>query len=204
MLFQLLFGKNKKKGFITPDNAGTTDIIGLELDAIVLESPDYTATPTRSQVESGADITDHVTLSPEKLSIEGIVTNTPIGLFQSLKALTTQNAAQDAFDFLLKLYTERQPFNFVGGFKVYEDMVITNFSPSRTPTTGGVLQFRMSMEQIRFVESEVVAITKFKAPVKHQGAKKQSLGSQPTQTASAKAQSKGASVLAKWLPNFLN
>lgn len=200
-LFQLLFGKNKRKGFVTPENAGTTDVIGLELDAVMLESPDYTATPTRSPIESGADVTDHVNLSPEKLTIEGIVTNSPVGIFQSLRGLVSQNASQDAFNFIMKLYEDRLPFSFVGGLKVYKDMIITSFNPPRTPQTGQALEFRMTMEQIRFVESSIIKTTKFKEDVKHSAGAKQSLGGQTTETASEKAQTRGSSILAKWLPN---
>lgn len=200
-LFQLLFGKNKKKGFITPENAGTTEIIGLELDAVLLESPDFTASPTRSPVESGADVTDHVTLSPERLTIEGIVTNSPVGIFQTLRGLVSANASQDAFDFIIKLYNDRLPFDFVGGLKVYKNMIITSFNPARSPNTGQALEFRMSMEQIRFVESELIKTTKFKESVKTTAGAKQSLGGQTTEAASTKAQSKGSSILAKWLPS---
>jgi Dit-like phage tail protein len=202
-LFQLLFGRNVKKGFVTPENQGSTAIIGLELDATILEAPEFTSVPTKNVIESGADVTDHVTNDPISLSIEGIVTNTPVGIFQSLRALTSTNAWQDALNFLLKLWEDRVPFDFVGGLQVYENMIITNFSPTRTPRTGDALEFRMTMKQIKTIETEVVAITKFSEDIKHSGQKEQSLGSQPTEAATAKAQEKGSSVLAKWLPNFL-
>lgn len=200
--FQLLFGLVKRKGFVTPENTGKTDVLGLELDALMLESPDYTATPTRSPVESGADITDHVSLSPEKLTIEGIVTNSPIGFLQSFRALTTGNAAQDAFEFIIKLFQDRLPFDFVGGLKVYRNMVITGFNPARIPSTGQALEFRMSMEQIKIVESQTVSITKFPDEVKALASGKQSLGSQTTETASEKAATKSGSILADFFPNL--
>jgi len=203
-LFQLLFGKNVKKGFVTPENQGLTSILGLELDATILESSEYTSNPTRNVVESGAEITDHVTNDPVSLSIEGIVTNSPVGILQSLRALSSTNAWQDALNFLLKLRDDRLPFDFVGGLKVYENMIITSFNPTRNPRTGDALEFRMTMRQIVIVETEVVAINKFKEDIKHSGQKNQSLGSQPTEAATAKAQEKGSSILGKWLPNFLS
>lgn len=202
-LVQLLLGKNIKKGFIKPDDAGNTDEIALELDATLLESPDYTATPTRSEVESGAEITDHVTLAPETLTIEGIVTNTPIGIQQLLTGRQFGNPAQDAFLFIKKLYDDRLPFDFVGGLKVYTSMVITSFSPSRTSTTGQALRFRMTMQQIRVVESEVIEQTRFSEDVSHTAQKSQELGSQATSEASENATERASSILAKWFPDFL-
>lgn len=202
-LVQLLLGKNIRKGFVKPEDAGSTDEIALELDATVLESPEYSATPTRSEVESGANITDHVTLAPETLSIDGMVTNTPIGIQQLLSGAQFGNPAQDAFLFLKKLYDDRLPFDFVGGLKVYSSMVITSFSPSRTSTTGQALRFRMTMSQIKIVESEVVEQKRFADDVKHTAPKSQDLGSQATDAASEKATEQSSSILAKWFPDIL-
>jgi hypothetical protein len=202
-LVQLLLGKNVKKGFVKPEDSGDTEDIALELDATMVESPEYNATPTMNEVESGASITDHVTLSPETLTIEGIVTNTPIGIKQLLSGAQFGNPAQDAFLFLKKLYDDRLPFDFVGGLKVYSSMVITGFSPSRTSTTGQALRFRMTMQQIRIVESEVVESRRFSDDTKHTAQKSQDLGSQATDEASEKATERGSSILAKWFPDLL-
>lgn len=202
-LFQMLFGNYKKKGFVSPDNRGLTSILSLELDATIMEAPEFTSKPTSNEVESGADITDHVTNDPVTLTIEGVVTNSPIGILQSLRAIASANAWQDAYNFIKQLRENREPFDFVGGLQVYESMIITSFSPTRTPRTGEALEFRMTMKQIKTVETEVVPVTKFKEDVKHTGQKEQSLGGQPTEAATSKAQSKGSSILAKWAPNFL-
>lgn len=201
-LVQIILGKNIKKGFIKPEDAGKTDVISLELDATISESPEYNATPTRSEVESGANVSDHVTLAPETLTIEGMVSNTPIGVQQLLAGRQFGNPAQDAFLFLKKLYDERLPFDFVGGLKVYKSMVITNFSPSRTSTTGQALRFRMTMQQIKIVESEVVDLTQFSDDTKHTAQKKQDIGSQATEEATDKASQQKSSVYAKWFPGL--
>jgi hypothetical protein len=51
------------------------------LDALIKEDYSADAEPTTHPVEDGADITDHVILRPRTLSIEGIVTETPLGGF---------------------------------------------------------------------------------------------------------------------------
>jgi len=51
------------------------------LDALIKEDYSADAEPTTHPVEDGADITDHVILRPRTLSIEGVVTETPLGGF---------------------------------------------------------------------------------------------------------------------------
>lgn len=196
-IFQLIQG-NKPKGFVPPDSQGT-GVIGLEIDATILESPQYGATPTLSDVETGADITDHVELDPERLTIQGIVSNTPVQLLGGGLTIS-ENPAQDALNYLLTLYNDREPFDFVGGLKVYNDMVITSFNPSRTPQTGNVLQFTMTMQQIRIVDSEVVPLTNFNSAVEHSAGDQQNLGSQSTEAASNKSTEQAGSILSRWFP----
>lgn len=187
-LTHLLFNRATRKGFVNPGDAGGTETIALELDAILTESPEYAATPTRSPIETGANVTDHVTLEPEKLTIEGIVSNTPISLLRILSGVTFDDPAADAFTYLEDLYKNRQPFDFVGDLKIYENMVITSFNPSRTPITGQTLQFSVSMERIRFADSRLVMETYFAESVEHSAPDKQDLGSQAVEEATEKAQ----------------
>lgn len=50
----------------------------LELDATIHESHEYTNTVTEFPVEKGFRISDHIIRQPEKLVMEGFVTNSPI------------------------------------------------------------------------------------------------------------------------------
>jgi len=52
---------------------------GIELDCSVQETHERTATLTQSPVEDGSTISDHVILLPKRLTIEGIVSSTPLG-----------------------------------------------------------------------------------------------------------------------------
>jgi ribosomal protein L15 len=85
-----LIGFFPKRGFVrpvdsvlAPDGNLESEVTGkvyLRFDALVSEAPDYTAVPTQSQVEDGATISDHVTLKPVKLVVQGIITDTPVSL----------------------------------------------------------------------------------------------------------------------------
>lgn len=198
-LIQLLFSKTA--GFCRPGLLGGTGTVALELDAIITETPEYVSTPTKNQVETGADVTDHVALEPEKVTIEGLITNTPVNYLKTIGGLFTGDLFSDpssrAFEFIKKLYDDREPFDFVGTLKVYKNMVITSLKVPREPKTGRALSFTMTLEQITLVESQLFSGVKMDAAVAHTGPKKSNLGSQATQDASAKAAGKGSSVLYK-------
>jgi hypothetical protein len=213
-LMQLISGKNKSKGFVSPDDSGYehldgTSQISLELDALLSESPEYSATPTKTQVEDGSDVTDHVALDPERLSIEAIVTNTPVGWDKVLTGQQFQNKAESAHEFLLNLYRSREPFDFVGSLGVYTDMILTKYNPSRDSKTGSALHFTASLEQIIIVESATVAtsgISKLDSSVNHTASKTENSGQQATKEASDKSKTIAASLNDKYhfLPGLVS
>jgi hypothetical protein len=195
----MLFGKTT--GFCQPGLLGGSGTVALELDAIITETPEYVSTPTKNQVETGADVTDHVALEPEKVTVEGIITNTPVNILKTVGGLLTGELFSDpssrAFEFIKKLYDDREPFDFVGTLKVYKNMVITSLKIPREPKTGRALSFTMTLEQITLVQSQLFSSNKMAAAVEHTGAKKSNLGAQATQTASSNAAGKGSSMLFK-------
>ena len=188
-LMQLLFGKSNRKGFCLPEDEGGTDTVSLELDVISSENPSYTAVPTKTQVESGADVTDHVALDPIKLSIEATVSNTPVGWDKLLTGALFDDRAQAGHEFILNLYNGREPFGFIGSLGVYENMIITKYAPVKDSKTGNVLQFTADLEQINIVESALVETAggKYADGVKHAAAKTENQGMQATQEASEKS-----------------
>jgi hypothetical protein len=171
-------GQFPKRGFVSPADSGNQPYaaghgpVALQLDAMISEAPDYQATATQSQVEDGSVISDHVTIKPLKLTIHGIVTDTPVSLIREFStAFQNPSPSKAAFTFLTKLYNDRIPFDFVGGLNVYKSMVITAFTPTNTAETGDALRFVCTMEQVRTVSSQVITTKKASG--------KSSQGSQP-------------------------
>jgi hypothetical protein len=60
----------------TAPNSGIQAAV--EFDVTLDESPSFTATPTEHPVERGVPITDHVRVGLTRLSLQGMITNTPI------------------------------------------------------------------------------------------------------------------------------
>lgn len=81
-----------------------TKIETLQLDAAISISPTFSAKTTSNPVEDGSEFSDNTTLDPVKLSIEGIVSEAPLELSDSLKNAATglvgsaiDKVAKDAF-----------------------------------------------------------------------------------------------------------
>lgn len=203
-LIQMLLGK--KTGFCMPGALGGSDTIALELDAIITETPEYTATPTKNAVETGSDVTDHVAIDHEKVTIEGFVTDTPVNIIRTIGGIFTNdtfsNQTQQAFDFITELYQKREPFDFVGTVKVYRNMIITSLRIPRDSKTGKSLSFTMTLEQMTFVESQLFKSLKMANTVEHTGAKKSNIGQQPTQEAAIKSKERASTTLRKILKGF--
>jgi len=190
--YQMLFGIGKK-GFVDPALSGGKDHpIALELDAILNETIKMESTLTKSPIETGEDVTDHVILTPDKLTIDAIVTNTPLGYV----AIGTPfaNPAKRALDFLTSVFVNRKPFDFVGGFKVYQNLVMTSFTPDRNSQTGDALRFNATLEKILIVSSAFVPVENLDASVEATGSTNKDLGSQQALAASAKTNSNETTI----------
>lgn len=77
-----------------PDGTTTnTKFLAFVLDAMLSEQFEATAEPTQNPVEQGVDITDHIIIKPKKLTISGIITETPITVGTQIQGLATGVAA---------------------------------------------------------------------------------------------------------------
>ena len=137
----------------------------LELDAAIHETHEYTNTVTDFPVEKGFSISDHVFKVPEKLTMEGFVTNSPIPYSVSnIPAIyTSGDRVNTSFEILLDLAgydysgqdftifkTVKMPviLRVVTGLRVYSNMIITHLSFPRDITTGESLRFTCELRRI--------------------------------------------------------
>jgi hypothetical protein len=151
--------------------------IVMDVDATVELNPNYNAVLTQNPVENGANVNDHVKLDPIKLSVKGVVSQTPVGFAREIPdvnkttpssrqfptlgniALFFGDRAQQAHDYLEFLWKSRNPFNFVSRLRLYENMIITNLQFPRNSNTGDALEFVCQMQQVTLIESQTVALT---------------------------------------------
>ncbi len=137
-------------------------IDGYKIDVAVSEGHNFTAQVTAHPVEKGADVADHVRLQPIKVTVSGIVTDTPIGVIGDERGkLGTQIAADvgalpsmDAYDHLYRVWQARQPVTIETSLQVFENMVLDSLSAPRAAGDGESLRFDASFTQIGIVANE--------------------------------------------------
>ena len=122
---------------------------GLSLDATLSENHERSSDITESPVETGATITDHVILNPERVTIEGFVTDAPAVLLGGIQG---RGVTQNAFDRIEELWRNREPFDIDTGYKRYVDMVIADAQLPRE--RDGSMTFTIEAQKVTIVDSE--------------------------------------------------
>jgi len=144
---------------------GMEDVITeIPLDARLSSSYRFSAQVTEFPVESGAKITDHVHLDPEEVTLDGLVSDTPIMEIPATLRLRGDNEetasgsrTQSAFDALHTVWKKRLLLTAVTEYQVYEDMILKSFEVPRSTDEGG-FRFSATLEQIVIVESMTGAL----------------------------------------------
>jgi len=157
----------------------------LEFDAVMNETHGVTSTVSSHAVERGADVADFKRPGQRTISLQGIVTNTPLGdvpfsgksdnslgvqvQVQAVpgtvgsKAVTKQytrefNRVKDMFDELYSLCESATLLTVATDLFVYENVQMINVSAPRTESDGESITFTVDLVQIRVVETRLVEV----------------------------------------------
>lgn len=133
-------------------------IDGWPYDAAISEERSYRSEVTDHPVESGADISDHVHNLPMELTVEGAVSDTPIG---EAAAHPSRAADPPAFPImsdmaltrLEKLRDDRKRIVIESDIRTYDSMVLMSLVTPITRDTEGGLRFTATFKKIRIVEN---------------------------------------------------
>jgi len=195
MTVSVLFGKVGAK------------IGSLQLDASLKDSHSFENEVSSFPIEDGFTISDNIRVLPVQLTIDGIVTDSPISVrFQDVNDIVSGNSSnrteslvveredtavrvETARDVLLKIRGENgkdpEIVTIVTGLKVYENMVMTKLTFDRDGKTGRALPFTASFT--RLVTKQLSTETlKPKPVVKDKASSKKNKGKQKPAEASAK------------------
>jgi len=156
----------------------------LKIDALTSFRHSRAGSVSKFPIEDGSTISDHVTQENLKLSITGLISNTPLQIWDSAITAATSAIPKNAifipvnaiasiaqlaverkrserlsrekksFEALEEINNRRIPFTFVTRLKTYNNMVMVNLEFSKEPTTGGALPFTAELEQIKIVQGK--------------------------------------------------
>ncbi len=146
-------------------------IDGFELDVAVSEEHGFESDVTSYPIEDGSNTTDHVHNSPLTVTIEGVVSDTPIGAIRDTRAGTTL-PSDDALAHLKRIREAREPVTIETSLGVYDNMVMTALTVPRDARTGHALRFTAAFTQVTIVENERTTVVTRKP----NGRAKQKLG----------------------------
>jgi hypothetical protein len=140
-----------------------TTIDALELDASLTETHDVENEVTEHPVEAGYVITDHVRRKPQRVTIEGIVSNTPV-ISKAVRFATGGDSVEDgraesAYATLMAIFDSAKVISIITGLKQYDNMVVESLRFPRDKNTGSTLRFTACCKEIRVAASQTVKVT---------------------------------------------
>jgi hypothetical protein len=168
-------------------------IAQIEVDVSVSETHETDCDVTENPVESGANITDHVQVKPARLTVEGLVSDTPIKFLQGVRDLFDDNRSRKTYEELLAIQTAREPIDVITGLKQYSNMILKTLTVPRNSDTGRSLRFTAQFQEVRIVDSASISI----AVSDSQFQKKSTLGKTSTATPTSKVQQDAGSLLSR-------
>ncbi len=137
-----------RRGDKTISNGQNTSI---KLDVVPSETHGRADTITKHPVEEGSDISDHDRPEPDTLTLECLISNTP------LDGPVDMNRAQSAWDALNSLRGSPDLLTIVTTLGRYTSMKITTLTATRTSETYNALSFTVAFEKIRIVKNRLTS-----------------------------------------------
>jgi len=137
--------------FPLPGTQRALDIPAISAYADVITSADFTLSirASRHRLETGAEIIDHAVATPYTLRVAGMVSD--VQAWDGSKASPERMTA--AFNALTTLVWNREPVKVVTQWASFQDMLITSLNVPQSVRSGRSLQFTMTLEQVRFVDT---------------------------------------------------
>jgi hypothetical protein len=129
----------------------------LTVDAVFTETHTLTAEVSNYPTEGGRNLTDNKRVMPLTLSLDGMISDTPIG--EALIAQRNQETAglispsQWAYAKLEQIHSAGQIVDIQTSLRLYKNMVTTSVTITRDAMTGKALAFQIAAQQIDVVST---------------------------------------------------
>ncbi len=149
----------------------TISIAGYPIDIAKMETHSLDAEVTDHPVEKGSVISDHVRLNPIEITLECLVSDTPIGVIATdptrqagaieingESSDTAPTPSEDAYAFLKRIRLAREPVTIETSLDRFENMVLTSLSVPRNATTSGGLTFEVTFKEVVIIENLRVTV----------------------------------------------
>lgn len=191
MSFTASGAKLRQQAYILADGILAT----VTFDVSENETHKSTAKVTDHPIEEGANISDHVVVGPDLLTLVAWVSNTPIANEAELAVLSPQRA-EEAYETLRLMKNAGTTCKVLTTLRAYTSMVITSISVPRNAPLGDAINVTVELQEIRTATSETIAAA---APRDARGSKSVDEGKKTTTDASAVVDAKANTILLDYL-----
>jgi hypothetical protein len=176
----------------------------VQLDAGLSEEHEVRGGVTSSPVETGIDVTDNYRVKPRMLSINGIITNTPIAVGYPLQtaingvkniAAGNDQPTDVAWAALQEYLDKAQVIDITTSLQKYTNMVITSLVVKRNSQHGQSLNISLKAMEVRFVTTELTGAIPY--PKEPRGQDQKDKGKDTNKDANKGQNKKSESMLKK-------
>lgn len=162
-------------------------INGYTIDASVRRAHELNSTTTDRPIEDGSVISDHRVKQPRLYTMEGIVSNTPLGAVEAIRTAAGLAVGvdvpnndglppvDDALAFLEDLFESGERVRIVTKEKTLDNMVLLSLRTPKDRDTGDALRFFGTWKQIQTVTN----IRAFVPVTVRRAVRKRKLGTRP-------------------------
>lgn len=138
-------------------------IDGYPFDLAVSGESSYTSEVTEHPVDADADLADHIRHEPPELTLECVVSDTPIGEIANDPTRQGSEGEQAlisdaAWDKLHEIRDARRVVTIETPRRTYTSMAMTALSERQDVSTTGGIYFTVSFRQIRIIENKRVTV----------------------------------------------
>lgn len=154
------------------------------IDVAIREDHVFENDVTDNPVESGGTISDNIRPRPIRVTMDGIVSNSPLGNIATSRRTfagplsTGQASVQEAYALLLAVWNAREPVAIRTSLGTFERMALLSLSIPRDAKTGDALHFTAQFQQIQVVSNNRIRTRTSLRP--GAGGGKRDRGPQPT------------------------
>lgn len=144
-------------------------IDSIEIDATLTEKHSEAVELTKHPVSRGADPADHARVQPQKVAIDGLLSNTSTSPQEQIKrggpsAPGDAGAGLALMNQLRDLLRERRVVTISTSTAFYQDMMMTSLELPVDAKTGDAVRFSATFERVVFVSTEAVRLSKAARP----------------------------------------
>lgn len=126
-------------------------IDGFVVDCLISDTHNFPSEVTDFEVESGSTISDNIRNKPIVVTMDVLVSDTPIGAARNFRHGDPTTSSDDCYDVLIKMRDARDVVSISTSLRTYDNMACESLSIPRSSEYGdGSLRFTATFKQITF------------------------------------------------------